>query len=293
MVSKMDNRFKLRWSTSILPLVVNLGAWTYLVLSTPKEDRSLHEVNSIAQSILLLLIAVVGFVLSNTWLIYLINERLMRWWLSMDSWAETITQVSVLRSDSYIETDAWSGNIITKYQVQVVYSITTETGATQNIKKGWEGIEDAALFEAARNGRLSLRVLKPFPTVAMPHLLPHDDEEQDPASLPKKCHERCCKDCWKPALNCGACFSLTAFSCWMFHLSLERVHLEVKSQQQNNIVVAATWVICVVLAWMITFRRVFFHGGTPILEDEQADEAEGGLPKTRRMTEPLPDEDHV
>jgi hypothetical protein len=261
----MDNRMKLRWSTSILPLVVNVGAWTYLVLSTPKEDRSFDEVTCITQSILLLLLSVVGFVMSNTWFIHLLNERLIQWWLSMDSWAETITPVRIIRSDSYIGTDASSGGITTKYKIQVEYLVTTETpGTTRRISKGWEGIEDAALFEAARNGRLTLRVLKPFPTVAMPQLsAAQDDEEQDP-SLPIMCHDRirCCQDCWKPVLNVGACISLIVFSCWMLQLSLERTHKDDNDhdhQRQDTIVVAITWVICVVLAWMITFYRVFFH----------------------------------
>jgi hypothetical protein len=281
----MDHRMKLRWSTSILPLVLTAGAWTYFVLSTPKEDRSLDEVTSIVQSILLLLLSVVGFVLSNTWLIHLLNERLIQSWLSMDSWAETTTPVRIIRSDSYAGTDACTGSITTQYNIQVEYSVTTEATGTRRIFKGWEGIRDEAMFEAARNGRLTLRVLKQFPTVAMPQQ--SQDEEQDPSL--QKCYERCCKDCWKAILNFGACISLIAFSCWMLQMSLERTHLEDDGHQQDTIVVAVTWVICVVLAWMITFSRVFFHGGT-ILEDEQV--AAGGLPKTSRMTVSLEDE-HV
>jgi hypothetical protein len=284
----MDNRMKLRWSTTILPLVVNVGAWTYLVLSTPKEDRSFDEVNSIAQSLLMLLLSVVGFVVSNTWLIHLLNERLIQFWLSMDTWAATITPLRIVRSDSYIGTDACSGSITTKYKIQVEYSVTNETtGTTKRILKGWEGIKDAALFEAARDESLTLRVLKPFPTVAMPQL--SYDEEQDISS--RKCHERCCKDCQKPVLYFGGCFSLIGLSCWMLLLSLERTHLEDNSLQDNShrhetLVVATTWVICVVLAWMITFNRVFFHGAE-ILEVEQAEE--GGFPKAMNVTEVLED----
>ena len=261
-----------------------------MVLSTPKEDRAFDEVNCSAQSVLLLLLSVVGFVVSNTWLIHLLNERLIQWWLSMDSWAETVKPLRIVRSDSYTGSHACSGSITTKYKIQVEYSVTNETtGSTRRISKGWEGIKDAAIFEAARDERLMLRVLKPFPSVAMPLL--SQDEDQD-LSL-QKCHERCCEDCWKPVLNFGACISLVVFSCWMLHLSFEKTYLEEDNSQQqdtNIIAVAITcWVICVVMAWMITFNRVFFHGGT-ILEDEQA--AEGGLPKAINVTEVLED-DHV